>query len=202
MRLASGLEWLPMKRKDLGNYTYTENLRDGRSVTIRAIRPDDKGNLIDALNKVSPQSLYFRLFSGKRKFSDEEVNQITKVDFVNVVALVAVLEKDGVERIVGGGRYIRIGTSETGQSAEVAFLIDDAHQGLGIGSRIFKHLVAIARESGITHFEAEVLPSNAPMLRLFERSGLRVEKTLTGGSVHVTIQLAPAEAVSRRSRMS
>jgi RimJ/RimL family protein N-acetyltransferase len=154
--------------------------------------------LIDALNKMSPQSLYLRLFSGKRKFSDEEMNQIAKVDFVNVVALVAVLEKDGVDQIVGGGRYVRIGTSGTGQSAEVAFLIADAHQGLGIGSRLFKHLVAVARESGITHFEAEVLPTNAPMLNLFARSGLLVEKALTEGSVHVTIQLAASEASSRR----
>ena len=191
-----------MKKKDIGKYTSTETLRDRRQVTIRAIRPNDKGSLIDALNKVSSQSLYFRLFSGKRKFSDEEMNQITKVDFVNVVALVAALEKDGIERIVGGGRYVRIGTSETGQSAEVAFLIDDAHQGLGIGSRLFKHLVAIARESGITHFEAEVLPTNAPMLNLFARSGLPIKKTLTGGSVHVTIQLATEEAGSPRGRSS
>jgi GNAT superfamily N-acetyltransferase len=143
---------------------------------------------------VSSQSLYFRLFSGKRKFSDEEMKQLAAVDFVNVVALVAVLEKDRVDQIVGGGRYVRIGASGSRQSAEVAFLIDDAYQGLGIGARIFKHLVQIARESGITQFEAEVLPSNAPMLNLFGRSGLPVEKTLTGGSVHVTIQLAPAEA--------
>jgi len=181
-----------MKKNDMGNYSSMEQLRDGRSVTIRAIRPDDKGLLIDALGKMSPQSLYLRLFSAKRKFSDEEMHQITAVDFVNVVALVAVLDKDGSGQIVGGGRYIRIGTSGTGQSAEVAFLIDDAHQGLGIGSRLFKHLVAIARESGITQFEAEVLPSNAAMLGLFARSGLPVAKTVTRDSVHVTIQLTPA----------
>ena len=183
-----------MKRNHIANYTSTEHLRNGRPVAIRAIRPDDKGLLIDALSKVSPQSLYFRLFSAKRKFSDDEMNQIIAVDFVNVVALVAVLEEDGLDKIVGGGRYVRIGPSGTGQRAEVAFLIDDAHQGLGIGSRIFKHLVEIARGSGITHFEAEVLPSNAPMLRLFTRSGLPVGKTMTRDSVHVTIPLTPEEA--------
>jgi RimJ/RimL family protein N-acetyltransferase len=179
-------------KKEIGSYHYRENLRDGRSITIRAIRPDDKGSLIDALSKVSPQSLYLRLFSGKRKFSDEEMTQITGVDFVNVVALVAVLNKDGMEQIMGGGRYIRIGPAGTAQRAEVAFLIDDAHQGLGIGSRLFKRLAGIARDSGITHFEAEVLPSNAAMLRLFARSGLPVEKTMSGGTVHVIVQLAPA----------
>ena len=181
-----------MKENDLLNYTSTEHLRDGRSLTIRAIRPDDKGFLIDALSRVSPQSFYFRLFSAKRKFSDEEMNQFIAVDFVNVVALIAVLEEDGLDKIVGGGRYVRIGPSGTGQRAEVAFLIDDTHQGLGIGSRIFKHLVEIARGSGITHFEAEVLPANTAMLRLFDRSGLQVAKTMTRDYVHVTIQLPPA----------
>lgn len=186
----------PMKRNDTVNYTCRELLRDGRAVIIRAIRPDDKGLLIDTLSKISPQSLYFRLFSGKRKFSDDELKQVTAVDFVNVVALVAVLEKDGIDQIAGGGRYIRMEPSETGQSAEVAFLIDDAHQGLGIGSRLFKHLVGIARESGIKQFEAEVLPSNARMLRLFGRSGLPVATTMTRDSVHVTIQLSAPEGGS------
>ena len=181
-----------MEKNDIVNYSFKEPLRDGRAVTIRAIRPDDKGALIEALNKMSAQSLYLRLFSAKRKFSDEEMNQATAVDFVNVVALLAVLDKDGSGQIVGGGRYIRIGNSGTGPGAEVAFLIDDACQGLGIGSRIFKHLVAIARESGITQFEAEVLPSNAAMLGLFARSGLPVARSTTRDSVHVTIQLPPA----------
>jgi RimJ/RimL family protein N-acetyltransferase len=181
-----------MKRNDIMNYTYTEHLRDGRSVIIRAIRPDDKGSLIDALSKVSSESLYLRLFSGKRKFSDEEMNQMTRVDFVNVVALVAVMDEGGTEQIVGGGRYVRMEPSGPGQSAEVAFLMDDAHKGLGLGSRLFKHLAAIARGSGITQFEAEVLPSNAAMLRVFSRSGLPLAKTMTRDSIHVTIQLTPA----------
>ncbi len=180
-----------MKKNDIMNYTFTEPLRDGRAVIIRAIRPDDKGQVIGALSEVSPQSLYFRLFSARRNFSDEEMTQVTTVDFVKVVALVAVLEKDGVEKIVGGGRYIRIDARGAGESAEVAFLIEDAYQGLGIGSRIFKHLVGIARDSGITQFVAEVLPSNAPMLGLFTRSGLPVAKTVTRDSIHITIQLTP-----------
>jgi ribosomal protein S18 acetylase RimI-like enzyme len=185
-----------MKRNDIANYTATEELRDRRTVTLRAIRPDDKGHLADTLGKVSPESFYLRLFSGKRNFSDDELKRMTSVDFVNIVALVAVLEKDGIDRIVGGGRYVRIEPLGTGQRAEVAFLVDDAYQGLGIGSRLFKHLVAIGRESGITQFEAEVLPSNTAMLTLFSRSGLPVVTTRSRESVHIKIQLTPAEANS------
>jgi len=182
-----------MPSSDIANYSVTENLRDGRQVTIRAIRSDDKGRIADAFREVSPESLYRRTFSAKRTLSDTELKQLTEVDFENVAALVSVMRDEGQDRIVGGGRYIRSGASGGVVTAEVAFLIDDAHQGLGIGSRIFKHLVAIARASGITHFEAEVLPSNESMLRLFARSGLPVAQARTRDSVHATIELSTTE---------
>jgi GNAT superfamily N-acetyltransferase len=182
-----------MERNDIAHYSVTERLRDGRTVTIRAIHPDDKGRMADALREVSPESLYRRTFSAKRDLGDDDLKQLTEVDFENVVALVAIMKEEDQDRIVGGGRYVRTGAPGDVLKAEVAFLIDDAHQGLGIGSRIFKHLVTIARASGITQFEAEVLPSNEGMLRVFDRSGLPIARTMTRDSVHVTIKLNTAE---------
>ncbi len=158
---------------------------------IRAIQPHDKGRITDTLRNVSPESFYRRAFSPKRDLNDDDLRRLTEVDFGKVVALVAVMQEENEDRIVGGGRYIRTGDA---QIAEVAFLIDDVHQGLGIGSRVFKHLVAIARASGLTQFEAEVLPSNDNMLRLFTRSGLPIKRAMTRDSVHVTIELNAAEA--------
>jgi GNAT superfamily N-acetyltransferase len=178
-----------VNKNDIANYSVTERLKDQRPVIIRAIRADDKGLVIEALREVSPESLYRRLFTVKKEFTDAELKYATEVDFVNVVQLVAVLEKDGRDHLAGGGRYMRSEASETGQKAEVAFLIDDEFQGLGIASRIFKHLVAIARESGITQFEAEVLPSNGAMLKVFTRSGIPVTRTTTRDSVHVLMDL-------------
>ena len=177
------------KTEDLSSYHAIESLRDQRTVTIRAIRPDDKGLIIDGLNNVSAESLYRRFLTTKREITDHGLKQVTEVDFVNVVALIALLEKDGNDQIVGGGRYIRT----TGQRAEVAFLIRDAFQGLGIASRIFKHLVAIARDSGITQFEADVLPSNEAMFKVFARSGIPVTRTATRDSVYVLIKLTADE---------
>ncbi len=114
---------------------------------------------------------------------------MTEVDFENVVALVAVMNEEAQDRIVGGGRYIRTGEAGAALKSEVAFLIDDAHQGLGIGSRIFKHLVIIARASGITQFEAEVLPSNEGMLRVFARSGIPFTRTMGRDTVYVLMEL-------------
>ncbi len=179
-----------MQGNDIANYSVQERLKDGRTVTIRAIHTDDKGRMADALREASSESLYRRTFSAKRELSDEELKQLTAVDFDKIVALVAVMKDEG-DRIVGGGRYICLGNSGA-DGAEVAFLIDDAHQGLGVGSRIFKHLVAIARLSGIAKFDAEVLPSNEGMLRLFDRSGLPVMKRGSADTVHVTVMLTAA----------
>ncbi len=182
-----------MQRNDIANYSVTERLRDGQSVTIRAIRSDDKGRMVDALREASPESLYRRTFSVKRDLSEADLRQLTEVDFEKIVALVVVIKEDGQDRIVGGGRYVRTGDSGAVRKAEVAFLIDDAHQRLGIGSRIFTHLATIARASGITQFEAEVIPSNEGMLRLFIRSGFPVKRTASRDSIHMLIELNVAE---------
>ena len=178
-----------MDSKNISNYSVTETLRDGRQVTIRAIRPDDKGHIAQALKELSSESFYRRLFSPKRDLTVADLKQLTEVDFVNIVALVAEMREEEQDRIVGGGRYIR--TSESGDAlkAEVAFLIGDTHQGFGIGSRIFKHLIIIARASGIMQFDAEVLPTNDGMIRLFTNSGMPVYKKATRDVVHVTIDL-------------
>lgn len=186
-----------MDRNEVASYVATERLRDQRRLTIRAIGPEDRGLVIDALRNVSAESLYLRFFSGKTKVTDRDLRQATEVDFVNVVALVAVLDEDGRDQIVGGARYILTDDAPgAGTRAEVAFLIADAHQGLGIGSRLFRHLVAIARASGVTRLEAEVLPANAGMLRLFARSGLPVTRTGSSDSVHVVIDLTTEETAA------
>jgi len=185
-----------MNRDDIATYSVTERLRDERLLTIRAVRPDDKGLVVEALPKISADSIYRRLFAVKKDLSDEDLKRATEVDFVDVVQLVAVLDKDGREQLAGGGRYMRTGPSGTGHKAEVAFLVTDPFQGLGIASRIFKHLVAIAREAGITQFEAEVLPANEAMLKVFTRSGIPVARTRTHEFVYVLMDLTKRDDIS------
>jgi RimJ/RimL family protein N-acetyltransferase len=171
---------------DLTGYSATETLRDGRPVEIRALKPTDRDELLSAIGRMSDQSVYRRFFSAKRNFSDQEVAFYTNVDFVGQVALVAVLKQDGRATIVGGARYV---VSKPG-AAEVAFAIDDAHQGQGIGALLMKHLTAIARQSGLEELFAEVLPNNTAMLKVFERSGLAVTSRREAGVVHVTLQIS------------
>ena len=178
-----------MNKDDLARYSVIERLRDQRSVAIRAIRPNDKALIIEALRGLSDDSIYFRLFASKREFTDTDLKEITEVDFLKVVALVAVLDQNGSDRIVGEARYIRTGEADTTQKAEVALLVDDAFHGLGVATRLLKHLIAIARQAGITHFEAEVLRSNQAMLNILIRSGLPVTMTATRDFVYAVMDL-------------
>ena len=178
-----------MEINDVSHYSVTEKLRDGSQVTIRAVRAEDKGHIARAIKELSSESFYRRLFSPKHELTAADLKHLTEVDFENVVALVAEMQEQDRQMIVGGGRYIRTDESGEARKAEVAFLIGDAHQGMGIGSRIFKHLISIARDSGIMQFEAEVLPTNEEMLRLFTRSGLPVTTASSRDTVHVTIDL-------------
>ncbi len=191
-----------MNKDQRAAFHVKERLMDQRYITIRAVRADDKGLVIESSSRVSADSLYSRLFTVKTELSASDLKKITEVDFVNVVALVALLEIDGRDQIVGGGRYIRSGASEKGPRAEVAFLVDDPFQGIGIASLIFKHLLQIARVSGIAEFEAEVLPSNMAMFRVFAQSGIPVIRTARDYSIHLLMDLTGEEGCSGSSHSS
>ena len=168
------------------DYSAPETLRDGRTVVVRALRPEDRADLLAAVGRTSDRSLYRRLFAIKRGFTDREVDFYVNVDFVGHVALVAVLAEDGQPVIVGGARYIVV---RPGQ-AEVAFAVDDAHQAQGIGATLMRHLVVLARNAGLCELIATVLPENNAMLKVFDASGLGVTTRREPDATHVVLQLS------------
>lgn len=174
-----------LRMPEAAKYSAIEALRDGRRVEIRAFRPDDRAGLLAAVERTSAQSLYRRFFGAKRDFSEQERAFFLNVDFVNHVALVAVVEEGGRAVIVAGGRYF----VERPGAAEVAFAVIDEYQGQGIGAALLRHLATTARDAGLKEFTAEVLPDNISMLKVFEKSGLKVSTKREPGVVHVALQL-------------
>jgi RimJ/RimL family protein N-acetyltransferase len=171
---------------ETAEYSAVELLRDGRRVEIRALRPDDRDDLIAAVGRTSDQSLYRRFFGARRGFSEREIAFFVNIDFVNHVALVAVADEGGRPLIVGGGRYVVVQPGK----AEVAFAVVDRYQGQGIGATLMRHLAAIARTAGLDELIAEVLPDNIAMLKVFEKSGLRVSTRREPRVVHVALGLS------------
>jgi GNAT superfamily N-acetyltransferase len=168
-------------------YAATERLRNGATLQIRALQPGDRAEMLAAVGRLSKEALYRRFFAPKRGFSEREIEYFLNVDFVDHVALAAVLSEDGRQLIVGGARYI---VSRPG-CAEVAFAIDDPHQRLGIATHLIRHLTEIARAAGLKEFAAEVLAENLPMLKVFTRCGLGMTTRREREIVHVTLSLAP-----------
>jgi RimJ/RimL family protein N-acetyltransferase len=166
-------------------YSAVETLRDGRRLEIRALKPDDRAGLAAAAGRSSSQSLTRRFFAPKRAFSEKELTFFSEVDFQRHVALAALVDEAGRPLLVGAARYI---VTQSG-CAEVAFAVEDAHQGRGIGPALLRHLAKIARGAGLEKLTAEVLPDNAPMLKVFERSGFALTKKRRQGVVHVVLSL-------------
>ena len=182
------------------HYATDALLRDGGSIHIRAIRPDDKQRLLDLFERLSSRSVYFRFFQTKQRLTDEELRYFTELDFTRDVALVATLQAGQEEHIIGVGRYFRI--QENGQPttrAEVAFTVADAHQGRGVGTLLLEHLAAIARRQGIDTFEAYVLGENNRMLEVFAASGFTVQRALDTGVFHVAFPTADTPQVQAAS---
>ena len=173
-------------------YHAEDRLRDGRCVWLRAMQPSDRDLLREGLHHLSAESAYRRFFSPKRELSDGELDYLTQIDFVNHVALVALVDDGSGPLLVGTARYIVEHPEARPKSAEVAFVVGDAHQRLGIGAVLLRHLAAIARANGLRALHALVLAENRPMMSVFRNSGLPMMTTRAEPGVYeVSLKLAP-----------
>src|SRR3954471_592934 len=125
-------------------------LSDGGTAHLRPIRPDDADLLRSFYSRLSEQSIYYRFFGPRPRLTDREVAWFTNVDYDDRVALIATIGAEMAAVV----RYDRV---EPKDHAEVAFLVEDAHQGRGMASVLMEHLRAAARERGIRTFIADVL---------------------------------------------
>src|SRR5208337_1240158 len=124
MSVSPGVRLKEANVSEVATYSAVHALSDGRTIRIRALKPEDRSGLLEAVRRSSPQSLYRRFFGLKRHFSEEEIAYFLNVDFLNHVALIAEIEEDGRPTIVGGARYV---VQEPGQ-AEIAFAVIDQYQ--------------------------------------------------------------------------
>lgn len=171
-------------------FTRAETLRNGLAVTIREMRPDDRDRVAAAVGNLDRESVYLRLFSHRKELTAAGLDRIMTVDPEREVALLVTKGAGRDETVIGSGRYFAAGEPRPGRAAEIAFVVDEDHQGLGIAGRLLAHLSDIARGRGIVAFEADVLAGNEPMLAVFARSGLPLRRRSDGGVVHVTLSLA------------
>jgi GNAT superfamily N-acetyltransferase len=171
------------------DYLATETLRNGLAVTVRALHPDDREKIANAIRGLDRESIYMRLFSYRNLLTEAALDRIMHFDPEREVVLVVTLASGAAETVIGSGRYIVRAGEEGKRSAEVAFMVEEDYHGLGIAGRLLKHLATVARSQGIAVFDAVVLAENKAMLSVFARSGMAMRKRNEGGEVHVTLTL-------------
>ena len=130
---------------------------------------------------LSDRTIYQRYFAAHPRLSDADVHRFTHVDHELREAYIATSEGE----IVGVGRWDRISDDQ----AEVAFVITDDYQRIGLGSALFALLAQAARGFGITEFVAEVLPQNRAMIKLFKDFGDAFARTDEQGSSFISVRL-------------
>ncbi|MFD5223131.1 GNAT family N-acetyltransferase [Streptomyces tendae] len=169
-------------------------LRDGGTARVRPITVDDAERLVSFYKQVSDESKYYRFFAPYPRLSAKDVHRFTHHDFVDRVGLAATIGGEFIATV----RYDRIGAGGTpatapADEAEVAFLVQDAHQGRGVASALLEHIAAVARERGIRRFAAEVLPANNKMIKVFMDAGYTQKRSFEDGVVRLEFDLEPTD---------
>ncbi len=174
---------------DVSHWEADVLLKDGRVAQLRSITPDDAELLVEFYSRVSEQSKYFRFFAPMPRLSQRDIDRFTNVDHERRVAFVVTLHGE----IIGVGRFDAPENDLSVDEAEVAFLVEDAHQGRGVGQLLLEHLAQAGRERHLRRFVAEVLPANQRMQQIFREMGYIVEGTLDDGIQRLTFALNPTD---------
>lgn len=157
-------------------------LRDGRRVTIRAIRETDGDKLQEAVQCLSAESSYRRFFSPLRKLPPQLLERATHPERGRELQLVAVVGQGSHDRIIAGTRFAALAT---GKDCEFAIALVDGWQGCGLARRLLEMLMQHARAAGFQRMEGHVLATNAPMLGLAKRLGFTESTSDEGPTVRM-----------------
>jgi acetyltransferase len=149
-------------------------MKDGTTVTIRPIRPEDEPMMVQFHATLSERSVYLRYFhlmNLSQRTQHERLTRICFIDYDREMALVA--EQDG--KILGVGRLTKIHGANQG---EVAVIISDQHQGRGLGKELLARLLIVGADEKLSKLTADILPDNRDVMRICEKLGFQLKHSL------------------------
>jgi len=161
-------------------------LRNGETVRVRPIRPDDEPRLVALYDHLSQHTAYQRFFAVREHLPQDWIHHFANVDYRSRLAIVAERGAGAGVELVGVVRYEPAGEEATG---EVALVLEDHYQGLGLGAVLLDEVIRAGSERGLTRFRAYVLAKNQRMLRLLASHTRVLERKMEQGVV--TILFAP-----------
>ncbi len=160
------------------------SFKNGIEIRFRHIKPSDEEEMRRLFYRFSDQTVYYRYFSPIKTMPHSKMQQYVNVDCNRILSIVGLVGPVEQEHIIAEGRFVKDRTRPYG---DVAFVVDEDYQGLGIASYMLDMLIRLAKERGLQGFVADVLASNKSMLKVFEKSGLPVKSSLSSGAYEITM---------------
>jgi acetyltransferase len=172
-------------------YVQPWNMKNGDAVTIRPIRPEDEPLLIRLHQALSERTVYLRYFQPlklSQRTAHERLTRICFIDYDREMVLVVEHKKeDGHPEVIAIGRLskLRGGSNE----AELAVLVDDRYQGQGMGTELYRRLIAVARDEKLKRVVSTILAENREMRAICQKLGFRMEADLEDGTVRAELEV-------------
>ncbi|MCP4023056.1 MAG: GNAT family N-acetyltransferase [Desulfobacteraceae bacterium] len=168
--------------EQLGHHTF----KDQVTVRFRGIRPSDEDQMRKLFYRFSDKSIYSRYFNILKTMPHSKMQKYVNIDWNDTASIVGLVGKTGSGKIIAEARYLK---ALTGSTAEVAFIVDEKYNSLGIATHLYKLLRRIGKKRGITAFTAEVLCTNIGMMKAFKKVSPDMATILIGDSYNVVMPI-------------
>lgn len=178
--------YIPGKEGD-----YPEHLESWRTTSkgvnlfFRPVKISDEPLIKDFFYSLSDKSMYRRFLSMRRDFPHPVRQEFVVIDYTREMVLLACVEEDEQEFLVGIGQFIK---EKDTHYAELAFAVRDDWQNKGIGSELLDYLILLGKNEGLHGVTAYVLAENMPMLHLLEKSFPKLRKTIEEGVYNLKME--------------
>jgi acyl-CoA hydrolase len=156
-------------------------------VFFRPIKPSDEEEMRRLFYRFSDQSVYYRYFAPIKTMPHAVMQDYVNVDFSRTMSIVGIRVEGGKEHIIAEGRYV---SDDDSRFADLAFVVDEAYQRVGIASYLYRLLIRIAKENDIEGFTADVLASNRPMMKVFQSGREEITSKVEDDVYRLTIRFA------------
>jgi acyl-CoA hydrolase len=161
-----------------------ETFKNNTVVRFRAIRPSDEEGMRRLFYRFSDTAVYYRYFTPVTAMPHTKMQSYVNIDYGTTMSIVGLVGDVGHGRIIAEARFV-MNTDKT--FADVAFVVDEEYQNLGIASYLYKRLIELAKEQGLKGFTADVLSSNREMMKVLGKFGVDLKSRMEDGVYALTI---------------
>jgi acyl-CoA hydrolase/ribosomal protein S18 acetylase RimI-like enzyme len=166
------------------NHTFKNNTL----VRFRAIKPSDEEGMRRLFYRFSDEAIYYRYFTPIKTMPHAKMQEYVNVDYRSVLSIVGLVGTPGQGKIIAEARFAR---HRNKPLVDVAFIVDEKYQGLGIATHLYRMLARLARQRGARGMTADVLSSNLSMMKVFEKGDYPVQSRFEDGAHALFIPFEP-----------